>query len=232
MRSAMQLEERGHELFARRSQAAMLAEAIIETSPPLPRSINLGSGKSWNERYLNIDVDPRWEPDLLADLGDTAWLDRAFVSPRLGVQRLSRDSFDLIVARGVLEHVRDLPAFMTSCLALLRCGGKMMVSVPYDLSYGAWQDPAHVRSFNERSWLHYTDWHWHLGWTEARFDLQSLEMVLSPLGQSLAQKLPPDELHRQPRAVDGMKAVLVKRLLTEHERTVACNFLKSGRRSA
>ena len=222
----------GPRAVRRRSQAPMLAEAIAETSPPLPRGINLGSGKSWNARYLNIDVDPRWEPDLLADIGDTAWLDRAFVSPRLGVQRLSRDSFDLIVTRGVLEHIRDLPAFMTSCLALLRCGGKMLVSVPYDLSYGAWQDPTHVRSFNERSWLHYTDWHWHLGWTEARFDLQSLEMVLSPLGQSLAQKLPPDELHRQPRAVDSMKAVLVKRLLTEYERTVAHNFLRSGRRSA
>jgi hypothetical protein len=107
----------------------------------------------------------------------------------------------------------------------------MLVGVPYDMSYGAWQDPTHVRAFNERSWLYYTDWHWYLGWTEARFDLQSLEMVLSPLGQRLAQSMPAEDVHRQPRAVDSMKAVLVKRRLTEEERATAQNFLR-GRRPA
>jgi hypothetical protein len=97
--------------------------------------------------------------------------------------------------------------------------------VPYDLSYGAWQDPTHVRAFNERSWLYYTDWHWYLGWTEARFDVQSLEMVLSPLGQSLASSMAPADLHRQPRAVDSMKVVLAKRRLSDEERTKAQQFL-------
>ena len=182
-----EVERQGLEIFSRRSQAAMLAEAIAATSPPMPRMINLGSGKSWTPAYLNIDVDPKWDPDLLADISDPQWLDKAFVCPRFGVQRLSRGGFDVIVTNDVLEHIPDLPAFMTSCLALLGEGGRMLVSVPHDLSYGAWQDPTHVRAFNERSWLYYTDWHWYLGWTEARFELQSLEMVLSPLGQSLAQ---------------------------------------------
>ncbi len=40
-------------------------------------------------------------------------------------------------------------------------------------------------AFNERSWLYYTDWHWYLGWTQARFDLVTAEMTLSPLGNQL-----------------------------------------------
>jgi len=220
-----EVEQTGFELFSRRSQAAMLAKAIAATSPPLPRMINLGSGKAWAPNYLNIDIDPKWGPDLLADVSDPQWLGRAFLSRRFGVQRLSAESFDTIVTMDVLEHVPALPAFMTSCLGLLRYGGRMLINVPYDLSYGAWQDPTHVRAFNERSWLYYTDWHWYLGWTEARFDVQSIEMVLSPLGQTLTESMDPADLHRQPRAVDSMKVVLVKRRLSDEEREKARQFL-------
>ena len=122
-----EVERQGLEIFSRRCQAAMLAEAIAATSPPLPRMINLGSGKSWTPAYLNIDVDPKWDPDLLADISDPQWLDKAFVCPRFGVQRLSRGGFDVIVTNDVLEHIPDLPAFMTSCLALLGEGGRMLV---------------------------------------------------------------------------------------------------------
>jgi len=218
-------EQAGFQVFSQRRQAAMLARAIAETSPPLPRVINLGSGKSWSPNYLNIDIDPKWGPDLLADISNPQWLGKTFISRRFGVQRLSTESFDAIVTMDVLEHVIDLPAFMTSCLGLLQYGGKMLINVPYDLSYGAWQDPTHVRAFNERSWLYYTDWHWYLGWTEARFDVQSIEMVLSPLGQKLAPSMPAADLHRQPRAVDSMKVVLVKRRLSDDERAAARNFL-------
>jgi tetratricopeptide (TPR) repeat protein len=109
-----ELEQAGFAIFSRRSQAAMLAEAIAETSPPLPRTINLGSGKAWSPSCLNIDIDPKWEPDLLADVSDPAWVGRAFVSSRFGVQRLLPESFDTIVTTDVLEHVPNLPAFMTS----------------------------------------------------------------------------------------------------------------------
>jgi len=224
------VQQEGFALFARRNQATMLARAIAETSPPLPRLINLGSGKAWMPNYLNIDIDPKWGPDLLADISDAAWLDRPFLSQRLGLQRLAPESFDAIVTMDVLEHAPALPAFMTSCLALLRVGGKMLINVPYDLSYGAWQDPTHVRAFNEQSWLYYTDWHWYVGWTQARFDVEQLEMVLSAVGQQLVRSMPAADVYRQPRAVDAMKVVLVKRRLTEAERATALQFHKGAHR--
>ena len=107
----------------------------------------------------------------------------------------------------VLEHLPDLVGAMTSCKKLLKTGGEMRIHVPYDLSYGAWQDPTHLRAFNEKSWLYYTDWHWYLGW-EDRFYVTHLEFRLNPIAQDL--KLTQEELLRTPRAVDSMYVVLQK----------------------
>ncbi|MCG5074017.1 hypothetical protein [Paraburkholderia tagetis] len=219
-----EVEQRGFEIFARRDQAAMLAAVLAQVSRPVPRRINLGSGKAYDPEQLNIDIDPKWQPDILGDLANPAGLKQIFFSPSYGLTRLEAGQFDEITAMDVLEHVPDLVTFMTNCLELLRVGGAMRVGVPYDLSHGAWQDPTHVRAFNERSWLYYTEWHWYTGWTHARFNLAQLNMTLSPVGQALKTRgVPDEEIFRTPRAVDDMQAVLVKRMLTapESERAVA-----------
>jgi SAM-dependent methyltransferase len=116
---------------------------------------------------------------------------------------------------------------MTSCLELLREGGRLHVRVPYDLSHGAWQDPTHVRGFNERSWLYYTDWFWYLGWTEARFDLEEMEFLPSPWGKELIAKgMLETDLCRQPRAIDEIRVVLRKRTLSPEESKIADGFLR------
>jgi hypothetical protein len=84
----------------------------------------------------------------------------------------------------------------------------MHIHVPYDLSHGAWQDPTHVRAFNEKSWVYYCEWAWYLGWKGSRFELTHLQMSLSEYGASL--KLPQDEILRLPRAVDSMYVILKK----------------------
>jgi hypothetical protein len=97
----------------------------------------------------------------------------------------------------------------------------MDISVPFDLSYGAWQDPTHVRAFNERSWIYYTDWFWYLGWTEARFAVAKLEYVVSPYGNDLLQKgAPIEQVALIPRAVEHMRVRLEKVHLTEADEKV------------
>jgi 2-polyprenyl-3-methyl-5-hydroxy-6-metoxy-1,4-benzoquinol methylase len=114
--------------------------------------------------------------------------------------------FQTILANDVLEHLPDLVGAMTNCKDMLVMGGDMHIHVPYDLSYGAWQDPTHVRAFNEKSWLYYTDWAWYLGWKDTKFTLVHLEYKLSDFGKSL----PMEELTRTPRAIDSMYVVLQK----------------------
>jgi len=215
-------EQNGFEIFARRDQAALLAEVLPRLSLPLPGRINLGSGKAFDAAQLNIDINPQWQPDVLGDLTAPAGLRQIFFSRRFGLLRLDPDEFDEISAIDVLEHVPDLVGLMTRCLELLRTGGAMRIGVPYDLSWGAWQDPTHIRAFNERSWLYYTDWHWYLGWVHARFVLSDIKMALSPVGDALRQRgASNDEIFRTPRGVDNMQVVLTKRLLTEQEKRQA-----------
>jgi hypothetical protein len=127
--------------------------------------------------------------------------------------------FDTIVANDVLEQVRDLVAMMTTCLRLLRRGGIFKIKVTYDLSFGAWQDPTHVRTFNDRSWLYYTDWFWDLGWRDARFVVDAMDYVPSPIGVALRDRnVPDEEIARTLRAIDSMLVTLRKIDLTHDDR--------------
>jgi SAM-dependent methyltransferase len=210
----------GFRIFSERLPKTFLREALDWSDAPKPPSdAVVGSGKMYNPRLFNIDWDERWHPDIVADIADPELFTRKFPSSRFGAMQLQRGWFDSITASHVLEHVPNLVAAMTNCLELLTDGGLLRVTVPYDLSYGAWQDPTHVHAFNERSWLYYCEWYWYLGWTEARFDLIEQNFRNCPWGDKLAARgTPQDEILRSPRAVDEMQVVLRKRCLTGDER--------------
>ena len=192
----------------------------------VPTRINLGSGKSFEPQMLNVDITDYWKPDVLVDLGTTLDHSHEFDTKRFGRLRLEPGHFDAIFAIDVLDPVGDLVKLMTNCLALLRVGGEFNIKVPYDLSYGAWQDPTHVRAFNEQSWLYYTEWFWYLGWSEARFEVAKLWFAFHQIGQEMSaagQTL--DLILRTPRAVDAMDVVLRKRSLNAEERSTVGAYL-------
>jgi len=194
-----------------------------------PKKLNLGSGKDFREDFLNLDKDPTWKPDIIMDLEEPFFgadsnspssRRRFFETERFGRIEVQRGSFDNIIAYDVLEHIRNLATAMRTCLDLLREGGLLNILVPYDLSYGAWQDPTHVRAFNEKSWAYYTDWFWYMGWREAKFALEMLELVPSELGKRLGieRKESLMEIALFPRAVDSMKVLLKKIVLRDRDK--------------
>lgn len=185
----------------------------------VPRRIHLGSGSEFQAELLNIDIDARWRPDIVIDIGSDFLSSKArFKTERFGEIALSPAGFDQIYAHHVLEHVRDLVRAMTNCLTLLRVGGVFDIEVPYDLSHGAWQDPTHVRAFNERSWIYYCEWFWYLDWRTHRFKVRSLELVSSPIGEELfRQGVAQDVVSRTPRAVETMRVSLEKIALTAED---------------
>ena len=231
-KSRKEIEKRGFSIFQRRNQTQILQNIILASpyTARLPKSINLGSRKSWNRAALNIDISTIWDPDVLFDASRSELFSTMFSMDRFGTQKIPSSYFEKIVAMDVLENVPDLIALMTNCLQLLCVGGEMHIGVPYDLSHGAWQDPTHIRAFNEKSWLYYTDWHWYIGWRDARFDLVKFDFVYSELGQSMinaGSNLP--EVIRAPRAVDSMNVVLRKRMLTAEEVAHAIHLHKGNR---
>ncbi len=171
--------------------------------------LNLGSGKDWMRDAINADINPTKNPDWVLDITKVPWGERIFT--RHGEHLVEPGMFEAIIANDVLEHIPDLVTAMTNCKELLHEEGEFHIHVPYDLSYGAWQDPTHVRAFNEKSWLYYTDWHWYLGW-EDRFYLQSMEFELSDIGVKMAEEegLVINQLSVVPRAIDAMRIILTK----------------------
>jgi len=202
---------------------------MTKTSAPLPKVLNMGSGKNFLPNALNCDISPAWNPDLIHDFNLPIPDGAAFETRRFGTVQVRHNSFACIIAKDVLEHIRELATAMRTCLDLLAPGGEMHIVVPYDLSYGAWQDPTHIRAFNERSWWYYTKWHWYLGWTEARFDLTGLDFALSDHGHGLVAKGVAQELLPTiPRAIDEMQVVLKKRALTPEEAQAGERLRRGG----
>ena len=187
---------------------------------PVPDLLNAGSGKNFLPEALNVDINPQWNPDIVMDISRPLDYGCAHATQRFGPVTLRRGMFRRIRLFDVLEHIPDVTAAMTNLLELLHEGGELHINVPYDLSLGAWQDPTHLHAFNENSWLYYTEWHWYVGWREARFDMVDISYTLSELGQRLErQGRDRAAILRQPRAVDAMEVRLRKRATNFEEKT-------------
>jgi hypothetical protein len=214
----------GFEAFSRLRQEDFLTKIVGRKSGksapmPLPRRLHAGSGKDFRSACLNVDINPRMNPDLVLDLSQPLDPTVTHETARFGAFRLMPGSFERITAFEVLEHVADLPQTMRNFLDLLCIDGELELSVPYELSLGAWQDPTHVRAFNEMSWIYYCEWSWYMGWKDTKFSLQSLSYTLSHIGKDMENKgVATQELLRMPRAIDTMHVVLRKRKSTEEER--------------
>jgi hypothetical protein len=232
-----ELADRAFAVFAARPEEEILGQALglpmassarsadVAAAPVLPRTLHIGSGKDFMPDALNVDVNAMWAPDIVADIADPAVVGLEIDTARFGRVRLCPDYFDRVVAYDVLEHIPQVVAAMTHCLQLLRPGGRFEIGVPYDLSLGAWQDPTHVRAFNENSWRYYTEWHWYLGWTRMRFDLVALAFQPSAWGTELLQTgKSREEALRTPRAIDYMRVVLRKRYLSDSEQRAALEY--------
>lgn len=189
---------------------------------PAPSRINL-LASHYLQGHLNIGIDPSTNPDAMLDLSLSLKLPAPLSSKTWGTLTLSENQFDEIVAVDALSRVQQLAQLMDNCLKLLREGGKLTITVPYELSLGAWQDPSHVRAFNENSWLQYTQQFWRLGWLNYRFDITESSMNLTDFGKTMvAGNVAQDEILRTPRAIESMRVALIKRKTTPEERMLAC----------
>ena len=84
--------------------------------------VNLGSGQrkfgTPEHPWLNVDVNPKWEPDLLADGAD--------------LSIIASDTAEYVVLHHVLEHfgLGEADAMLKECYRILVKGGSLIVCVP------------------------------------------------------------------------------------------------------
>lgn len=98
--------------------------------------LNIGAGNRIIAGAVNLDREKhRPEIDIAHDLNHLPW-------------PLADESFDKIVARAVLEHLRiTLIESVDECWRLLRPGGILFMKLPYWKHENAWLDPTHYWKF-------------------------------------------------------------------------------------
>ena len=97
----------------------------------------LGSGHKRLEGWLNLDVSPEFDPDLLSDISKGLPLKDSSVSA--------------IVLSHVLEHVPDTVFVMNELWRVCCDDALVHIRVPHQDSLMALADPTHRRQFNEES---------------------------------------------------------------------------------
>ncbi len=208
--SALSLEEALAELVGRRNTIAHSRAG--GPAAPRPNHLRVGSGPGFLNAALNLDTNELYQPDLLLDISGDWEPGGQYRTDRFGTVRLEAGSFQIISVPGLLSRVDDPDRLMKTFLNLLEPGGRLIITVPYDLSTGA----AGQRAFNEKSFEKYGSQALLRGWSGAFFEMESLERHLSDYGRVLVAKgKKPDKLGRYPRAVESLRVVLIKRLTRE-----------------
>ena len=106
--------------------------------------INLGCGIKKKVGFINIDINPKYDPDLLCDGLCLPYDD---------------SSVDCVRAFDFLEHVANDKRMdiIEEIHRVLKPGGKFEHHTPSTDGRGAFQDPTHLSFWNINSWLYYCD---------------------------------------------------------------------------
>jgi SAM-dependent methyltransferase len=113
----------------------------VEAEPAV--QLNLGCGADVRPGMVNVDRSAGPGVDRVLDLEQRPW---PWIDGSVGS----------ILARHVVEHLRDFPGFMQECHRVLDPGGRLEIHCPDYRSRDAWQDPTHVRAISPRTFGSFT----------------------------------------------------------------------------
>ena len=105
--------------------------------------LNIGCGYNKIKDAVNLDIDPRCNPDIIADLSQSLPFEDNY--------------FNYIYASQVLEHVFNYEDLMIELHRVLELKGKLYIGVPMWPSRNCIAGPGHIRQFVPESILMFTD---------------------------------------------------------------------------
>ena len=231
------LEQKGVDIFSKRQARDILKPAIeryfaqhnqtprlIGNQPnintPVPKTLLISPGMFWKFTCCNIDARANFAPDLPLDISKPLPLGETLHSWRFGHVRCEANYFTTIVADNVFQRVDDFELTLTNCLTLLEDGGTLKISIPLDLSRGAWTHMDDKRAFNEHTWIRIIDKWWCYGWQTHRFELVETAVSFhnAEAGAFIAEHNNDWSIAlRTPRMMDLQNITLRKRALTAEE---------------
>ena len=100
--------------------------------------LDAGCGDNKNDGCLGMDKRKLPGVDVVHDVEVVPW-------------PFPADTFDRIIMSHVMEHLKPwlVVDIMDEMWRVMKVGGVLMLSMPYAGSFGHWQDPTHVKPWNE-----------------------------------------------------------------------------------
>lgn len=131
--------------IALQSEIKRSLEWMEQNIGPMPEGakLNLGCGRMKlpaNEGWINVDANPAMEPEKTLNLDLINW----------GLV-FHKDHFEFCVISHLIEHIKDLVAFMQGIHYCMKEGAKVFIVAPYAWSNAAVEDPTHCRYITENS---------------------------------------------------------------------------------
>lgn len=124
-----------------RRGAEPVAAPVVAQDPSREIRLNLGCGNKAREGFVGVDRFPCAAAQLLCDL-------EARLPFRDGsVAELHLDN--------VIEHVRDIPAFMRELARVARPGARVTILTPHFSALASWRDPTHLHHLSWFSMDHF-----------------------------------------------------------------------------
>ncbi len=124
------------------------------------KKLNLGCGEFKKNGYINVDISPLVNPDVIHDLN-------TFPYP------FNNDEFDVIEAEHVLEHLEDPFKVMKELHRIAKNGALVVIKVPH-FSRG-FTHPEHKRGFDV-TFGYYFNPKFRGGYQGVEFELKKTEM--------------------------------------------------------
>jgi len=124
------------------------------------RVLNLGCGTNKRADTINVDIIPAVRPDVVADLNRFPW-------------PFKDESFDVIYAHDIVEHLQDVVRFMEECYRLLKHDGLLEITTPHFSCANAYTDPTHVHHFGFFSFDYFTNNSKYAFYSSARFRIEN-----------------------------------------------------------
>lgn len=103
--------------------------------------LNLGCGDDYREGWVNADIRPEVEPDIV-------------LSADSPVLPFASNTFESVLLDNVLEHSTNLLSLLRELHRVTQTGAILVFRGPHWNSAGAWTDPTHTRPFTRETFNH------------------------------------------------------------------------------